>query len=91
VVRGGSKGLDALKKVHDEDPATYARVVASLQRKEVEVYRTPEERLEDDEVEMLYQAQLAKLREVAGAAAPIPAPGSQRGASAADRDELHGK
>src|SRR5260370_21929277 len=77
---GGSKGLDALKKVRDEDPATYARVVASLQRHEVEVYRTPEERLQDEEVEMVYQAQLAKLRAKAADQAPIvvPIPGPQR-------------
>jgi hypothetical protein len=30
---GGSKGLDARKKVRDEDPATYARIFAALMSK----------------------------------------------------------
>jgi hypothetical protein len=68
---GGNKGLDALKKVRDEDPATYLRVVASLHRLEIEAHTTPEERLTDAELEMVYQHLLADAR---GAAAGEPAP-----------------
>ena len=77
---GGTKGLDALRRVRDEDPATYLRVVASLQRQEVEVYRTPEERLKDDELEMVYQDQLAKIRAAKAAdeeTSIVPVPRSQ--------------
>jgi hypothetical protein len=33
----GSKGLDALKKMRDEDPATYARIFAALMPKQLEI------------------------------------------------------
>jgi len=76
---GGSKGLDALKKVRDEDPATYARIFAALMPKQLEIEdNRPEDNLTDEEVELLYQDQLAKLRGPAAEPAPIVAPGSQR-------------
>jgi hypothetical protein len=75
---GGSKGLDALKKVRDEDPATYARIFAALMPKQLEIEdNRPEDSLTDEEVELLYQNQLAKLRGPAEPA-PIVVPGSRR-------------
>jgi hypothetical protein len=57
---GGSKGLDALKKVRDEDPATFARIFATLMPKQVEIDdSTPESALSDEQVEQLYQTMLA--------------------------------
>jgi hypothetical protein len=64
-------GDTAIQEVRTKDPSTYLRVVASLQRQEIEV-RTPEDTLTDEEVELLYQDQLAKLR---GKPADEPAPG----------------
>src|ERR1700729_3390865 len=43
-----TKGLDAVKKVRDEDPATFARIYASLLPKQLEIEEsTPESRLTD--------------------------------------------
>jgi hypothetical protein len=52
--------------------------VASLQRQEIEVHKTPEERLEDDALEMIYQDQLAKIRAKAAETAPVVVKGSER-------------
>jgi hypothetical protein len=58
---GGSKGLDALRKVRDEDPATYARIFATLMPKQVEIDEsTPESALTDEQLEHVYQTLLAK-------------------------------
>jgi hypothetical protein len=49
---GGSKGLDALKKVRDEDPATFARIFATLQPKQVEITdEDPISNLTDEQLE----------------------------------------
>ncbi len=40
---GGCKGLDAIKKVRDEDPATFARIYATLLPKQFEIEDTPPE------------------------------------------------
>ena len=57
---GGSKGLDALKKVRDEDPATFARIYATLLPKQLEIEDTPpESALTDEQLEQVYQALLA--------------------------------
>jgi hypothetical protein len=69
-------GEAVIETVRTSDPATYLRVVASLQRQEIEV-RTPEDNLTDDEVELLYQDQLAKLHGKAPAE-PVVAKGSDR-------------
>jgi hypothetical protein len=61
--KGDSKGLDALRKVRDEDPAAYARVVASLLPKEVEIKR-PLDELSDEDLAYL----IATLKE------RVPAP-----------------
>ena len=80
--KGGSKGLDALKKVRDEDPATYARIFGALQPKQLEIKdNRPEADLSDEELEMLYLHQLGTLRAKAVATAepaPVAAPSSQR-------------
>jgi len=59
---GGSKGLDALKKVRDD----IRRLRPHLRRpyaKQLEIEdNRPENNLTDEEVELLYQDQLAKLR-----------------------------
>jgi hypothetical protein len=60
---GDSKGLDALRKVRDEDPANYARVVASLLPKEIEIKR-PLDELSDEDLAYL----IATLKEI------VPAP-----------------
>jgi hypothetical protein len=71
-------GTTVIETVRTSDPATYLRVVASLQRQEIEV-RTPEDKLTDEEVELLYQDQLAKLRgKPADEPAPVVAKGSER-------------
>jgi hypothetical protein len=76
---GGCKGLDAIKKVRDEDPATFARIFAALMPKQVEIEdNRPEDSLTDEEVELLYQDQLAKLRGPEAEPAPIVVPGSRR-------------
>ena len=70
----GSKGLDALKKVRDEDPAVYARVVASLLPKEIEIKR-PLDELSDEELAYL----IATLKErVPAPAAMMQSPRAQR-------------
>jgi hypothetical protein len=78
---GGTKGLDALKKVRDEDPATYARIFASLMPKQLEIDdRTPESELSDEQLEAFYEMLSERLAEKAAAApnvVPIT-PGSQR-------------
>jgi hypothetical protein len=66
---GGIKGLDASKKVRDEDPATFARIYATLLPKQLEIEDTPPEgKLTDEQLEQLerhYEAILAG-RSVAG-------------------------
>ena len=58
---------------------TYARIFAALMPKQLEIEdNRPEDNLTDEEVELLYQDQLAKLRGPAAEPAPIVAPGSQR-------------
>src|SRR5580704_10854403 len=57
---GGTKGLDAIKKVRDEDPATFARIFATLLPKQLEIEDTPpESALTDEQLEQVYQALLA--------------------------------
>jgi hypothetical protein len=57
---GGCKGLDAIKKVRDEDPATFARIYATLLPKQLEIEDTPpESALTDEQLEQVYQALLA--------------------------------
>src|SRR5580692_1200459 len=52
---GGIKGLDALKKVRDEDPATFARIFATLQPKQLEIDDTPAEAsLSDEQLDKYY-------------------------------------
>ena len=46
---GGSKGLDALKKVRDEDPATFARIYATLLPKQLQIDDAPPEANLSDE------------------------------------------
>jgi hypothetical protein len=73
---GGIKGLDAIKKVRDEDPATFARIYATLMPKQLEIEdNRPEADLSDEELELLYQDRLKTLREEAAAQAGA---GSQR-------------
>jgi hypothetical protein len=79
---GGIKGLDALKKVRDEDPATFARIFAALQPKQVEITdEDPISHLTDEQLEA-YCAELERqIAERAARTATIPAvvaPGSQR-------------
>lgn len=54
-------GVKVIETVRIERPADYLRVVASLQPKEVEIV-TPESALSDEQVELLYQAFLARLQ-----------------------------
>jgi hypothetical protein len=60
---GGCKGLDAIKKVRDEDPATFARIYATLLPKQLEIEDTsPESKLTYEQLELLeehYRAILA--------------------------------
>jgi hypothetical protein len=78
---GGTKGLDALKKVRDEDPATYARIFAALMPKQVEITdEDPISNLTDEQLEA-YCAELERqiAERAARTATPaITAPSSQR-------------
>jgi hypothetical protein len=59
---GGCKGLDAIKKVRDEDPATFARIYATLLPKQLEIEETsPQSKLTDDQLEQIHQRLLAGL------------------------------
>src|ERR1700727_1313721 len=59
---GGCKGLDAIKKVRDEDPATFARIYATLLPKQLEIEETSlESKLTDEELEQIHQRLLAGL------------------------------
>jgi hypothetical protein len=52
---GGCKGLDAIKKVRDEDPATFARIYASLLPKQLEFEETsPEAAMSNEQLEEYY-------------------------------------
>jgi hypothetical protein len=52
---GGTKGLDAIKKVRDEDPATFARIYATLLPKQLEIEdSSPEAALSDEQLEEYY-------------------------------------
>jgi hypothetical protein len=52
VVVGTARGLDALKKVRDEDPATYARIFAALMPKQLEITdEDPISNLIDEQIE----------------------------------------
>jgi hypothetical protein len=78
---GGIKGLDAIKKVRDEDPATFARIFAALQPKQLEITdEDPISNLTDEQLEA-YCAELE--RQIAERAAQtanpaVVAPSSQR-------------
>jgi hypothetical protein len=78
---GGCKGLDALKKVRDEDPATYARIFAALMPKQVEITdEDPISNLTDEQLEA-YCAELERqiAERAARTATPaITAPSSRR-------------
>jgi hypothetical protein len=57
---GGIKGLDAIKKVRDEDPATFAGIYATLLPKQFKIEDTsPEGALSNEQLETVYQALLA--------------------------------
>src|SRR5260370_35903890 len=57
---GGCKGLDAIKKVRDEDPATFARIYASLFPKHLEIETTsPEAAQSNAQLETVYKSLLA--------------------------------
>jgi hypothetical protein len=71
-------GETVIQEVRAKDPATYLRVVASLQRQEIEVRTTPEERLKEDELEYLYQQMLAERSPPAVEPTPVVAKGSER-------------
>jgi hypothetical protein len=49
---GGCKGLDAIKKVRDEDPATFARIYATLLPKQLEIEELPQRRPMRDRMNM---------------------------------------
>jgi hypothetical protein len=52
---GGCKGLDAIKKVRDEDPATFAHIYATLLPKQLEIEDTPPEAaLSNEQIEEYY-------------------------------------
>src|SRR6266851_5151310 len=52
---GGCKGLDAIKKVRDEDPATFARIYATLLPKQLEIEdSTPESQFSDEQLDKYY-------------------------------------
>ena len=54
---GGTKGLDAVKKVRDDDPATFARIYATLLPKQLEIEDTsPEAALSNEQLEQVYQS-----------------------------------
>jgi hypothetical protein len=80
---GGSKGLDAIKKVRDEDPATFARILAALQPKQLEISdEDPISNLTDEQLEA-YCAELERQiaeRDAAARATPVIAiaPSSRR-------------
>jgi hypothetical protein len=78
---GGCKGLDAIKKVRDEDPATFARIYAAILPKQLEIdERAPESELSDEQLEQYYAelgARIAAKAKAAENVVPI-APGSQR-------------
>jgi hypothetical protein len=78
---GSTKGLDALKKVRDEDPATYARIFAALMPKQVEITEEdPISNLTDEQLEA-YCAELERqiAERAARTATPaVTAPASQR-------------
>jgi hypothetical protein len=78
---GGCKGLDAIKKVRDEDPATFARIFATLQPKQVEITdEDPISNLTDEQLEA-YCAELERQIAERAAHPSIPAvvaAGSQR-------------
>jgi hypothetical protein len=79
---GGCKGLDALKKVRDEDPATFARIFASLMPKQLEIDDAPPEaNLSDEQLEAFYLelgAQIAAKAEGKNAAeSPTPTPATR--------------
>ena len=80
---GGCKGLDAIKKVRDEDPATYARIFAALQPKQLEISdEDPISNLTDEQLEA-YCAELERQIAERAAARPATTPaviatGSQR-------------
>jgi hypothetical protein len=57
---GGCKGLDAIKKVRDEDPATFVRIFAALMPKQVEITdEDPISNLTDEQLEA-YCAELER-------------------------------
>jgi hypothetical protein len=74
---GGTKGLDALKKVRDEDPATYARIFATLMPKQLEITdEDPISNLTDEQIEA-YCAELERQiaeRAAAGTTTPAAVP-----------------
>ena len=78
---GGIKGLDAIKKVRDEDPATFARIYASLLPKQLEITdEDPISNLTDEQLEA-YCAELERQISERAARPSIPAivaTGSQR-------------
>jgi hypothetical protein len=71
-------GGTVIETVRVNDPSTYLRVVASLQRQEIEVHKTPEERLEDDALEYVYQRLLAGRPEPTAETPPVVVKGSER-------------
>jgi hypothetical protein len=61
------------------DTPTFCKLGVGLMPKQLEIEdNRPEDSLTDEEVELLYQDQLAKLRSPEAEPAPIIVPGSQR-------------
>jgi hypothetical protein len=79
---GGIKGLDAIKKVRDEDPATFARIFAALQPKQLEITdEDPISNLTDEQLEAYcaeLERQIAERAARTAATPAVTAPGSQR-------------
>ena len=68
---GGCKGLDAIKKVRDEDPATFARIYATLLPKQLEIEDTsPEAGMSNEQIEEYYAFLSERLAAKAKPAAP---------------------
>ena len=53
--------MEALRKVRDEDPSTYVRVVASLMPKQVELEHKPEDELDDEQLAAVYAEVLTEI------------------------------
>ena len=76
---GGCKGLDAIKKVRDEDPATFARIYATVLPKQLEIDDTPPEaNLSDEQLEAFYLELSAQIAAKAKGKDEPTAPSAQQ-------------